>query len=120
KRTHIESAFLSREPHRRDERPAYAVQVGPLIDPSCGSSDHDTQRCGIAGIPRNGSDNGFVSMDVRLPRSQRSAGRGPAGGALLLLHLSEFIVGLRTLAKQSTTTLPGRVSRGGSPFWRLQ
>ena len=50
-------------------------------------SDHDTERCGIAGIHRHDSDNCALNMDVRLARYQCSAGRRACSRALRVVRL---------------------------------
>jgi len=55
-------------------------------------SDHDTQECGIAGTDRDDSDDGSLSVDVRLQLPQSPAGSGSCGNSVLVVHLCVWLL----------------------------
>jgi hypothetical protein len=55
-------------------------------------SDHDTQKCGIAGTDRDDSDDGSFSVDVRLHLPKCPAGLGSCGFTVLVIHLCVWLL----------------------------
>jgi len=55
-------------------------------------SDHDTQKCGVAGTDRDDSHDGSFSVDVRLQLPQSAAGSGSCGNSLLVVYLCVWLL----------------------------
>lgn len=82
------------------ERPCHPCRVAgffaertPNAGPSCGSpwrrsySQHDPQKCGIAGFDRNNPDDGSSRVGFCLHRPQCPPGSNSCGHAVPLIHL---------------------------------
>src|ERR1022692_1684646 len=80
---------------RRLFRLAGSAKAGAGVAADTGKrsySDHDTQKCCIAGADRNDSDDGSFSVDIRLQLPQCPAGLGSCGNAVLITHLCIWLL----------------------------
>ncbi len=50
-------------------------------------SDHDTQKCGVAGFGRDDSDDGSSGVEFRVQLAQSAAGLDSRGLGVLVVHL---------------------------------